>query len=90
MRLFHVKRLSDSKGDWAVHFSCYSCERRVQVPARELLNQYGDLTMDEVRQRAVCRGCKSRKVVLWEMDLLVPSGEGWHEGSSRCDHTTPG
>ena len=70
MRLFHIARLSDSEGNFAVHFSCYTCERRAQIVARELLRQYGDLTMDEVRERAICKGCKSRKVVLWEMALL--------------------
>lgn len=70
MRLFHIKRLSSSEGNFAVHFSCYSCERRSKKSARELLDQYGDISMAELRERVICRGCNSRRVVLWEMDLL--------------------
>jgi len=70
MRLFHIRKLSDSNADFSIHSSCYDCERKAKTPARELLAQYGDLSMSTIRKHAVCKGCKSHHVVLWEMDLL--------------------
>lgn len=67
MRLFHLGRLSDAGSNFVVHSHCYDCGHKAQKTARELLAVWGDLTLEDLRERAYCRSCKSRHVVLWEM-----------------------
>jgi len=37
--------------------------------ASELLQRYGDIPLEELRERASCDACGSKHVVLWEMSL---------------------
>lgn len=70
MRRFNLKQLSDASGNFAIHSSCYVCDRKSKTPARDLLAKYGNLALNDLRKRAICLNCRSRNVVLWEMDLL--------------------
>ncbi|MDH5727950.1 MAG: hypothetical protein OEZ58_03100 [Gammaproteobacteria bacterium] len=59
-----VDSLADVVEDAAYNIEayCHDCHHHVKLPIAELLNQYGDLNFDQLRQRLRCSACSSRNV----------------------------
>ena len=72
----HLVRLLLEKS-WSLQFKCQACDRKSEVPPNQLAERFGvNVTVGQIAERAVCAGCGSHDLIIYETQYYGPDYTG--------------